>query len=353
VAIRYILAAWTFACLFAATAAGDDLAVETMLDELDSPSAVAVRPGGTMDRFEIFVAERAAGQIIKWVAGETEPQPAIVGFQPGGADEGRSQQTGLQAIHFLDPTRLVVIAADQDRTALVRSYELRDDAPVKADAMHEQVGVAAQNGIRRGTEALRLHDVARTLANDRVPDLMIVTATGDERERGLWKVPVRAGTIGDLLPFAAETQRSSPLLGGVRGGSHPTAIAVSNQGYVAVAQAKDSHSELAFYNPIDGARLMQCALDLTNIAALAYSPQTGNLYAAAVNSDEVDSGIYRIDDESQPAAPACKAIKVADIKHPTAMAFAPDGTLYVSAMGDNDDDTRYDNGVLLKITGNF
>ena len=89
-------------------------------------------------------------------------------------------------------------------------------------------------------------------------------------------------------------------------------------------------------------------LELGAVVGLAYSSITGRLYAADFGRGEAPGGIYRIDDDSQPGQPACRVVKIADIPRPTALAFAPDGTLYVTTFGDADN-----SGTLTALTGNL
>ncbi|GAG33499.1 unnamed protein product, partial [marine sediment metagenome] len=90
--------------------------------------------------------------------------------------------------------------------------------------------------------------------------------------------------------------------------------------------------------------------DLHDLVALAYSP-SGQLYAAdfAAN-DVVAGGIYRIDDARADGRQTCRSVKIASITHPLAMAFTPDGHLYVTAFGEGENAKQ---GSLLKITGDF
>ena len=85
------------------------------------------------------------------------------------------------------------------------------------------------------------------------------------------------------------------------------------------------------------------ATNLKQLVGLAYSPTSGSLYAA-----DFAGGIHRIDDASEPGRPACRTVKVADVSKPTALAFAPDGALYVVTFGSADDD-----GTLEVVTGNL
>jgi hypothetical protein len=189
--------------------------------------------------------------------------------------------------------------------------------------------------------------------------MLVITAAGDERGRALWKMPLRAGTIGELAPFAAKPAG--------RSAAPPTAVTVGVRGFVVLAySATDDQpqSELAFYNPINGNRVLQMTCELPNIVALAYSPHSGNLYAASSQADDLTSaisvepssenstgGVYRLDDASQPGARACATTKVADVRNLTAMTFAPDGALYITTKG-NDKETS-ESGALLRITGDL
>jgi hypothetical protein len=79
------------------------------------------------------------------------------------------------------------------------------------------------------------------------------------------------------------------------------------------------------------------------------------LYAASYGSEEPEvapqeTGIFRLEDASQPGQPAARAVKVADVPRPTAMAFAPDGALYVTADG-NLLPRGSRNGSLVKLVG--
>jgi hypothetical protein len=73
------------------------------------------------------------------------------------------------------------------------------------------------------------------------------------------------------------------------------------------------------------------------------------LYAAnAPTTDDAKAGIYRIDGATNGGAPACKAVKVADARNPTALTFAADGALYVATSSSPKDSKG---GTLLKLTG--
>jgi glucose/arabinose dehydrogenase len=170
------------------------------------------------------------------------------------------------------------------------------------------------------------------LANDHVPDQLLVAAREGSDPATVWKLPIRAGTLdqsAQFLPPSAE--------------SPAAAIAISHQGYVVVTSASGDQgsapTELRFHTPLDGQQVMALPLGLENVRALAYSPRSGNLYAASYGAEAgefnpEESGIFRIEDASQPGKPAARAVRVANVVRPTDLAFAADGTLYVSTTGE-------------------
>jgi hypothetical protein len=46
-----------------------------------------------------------------------------------------------------------------------------------------------------------------------------------------------------------------------------------------------------------------------------------------------EGGLFRLDAETKEGAQSLKAVKIASLDKPTALAFAPDGTLYVTVVG--------------------
>lgn len=143
------------------------------------------------------------------------------------------------------------------------------------------------------------------------------------------KARVQAGVVGAPQPFGPKDDAESPR-----------AVAISNSGRLVVG---DASGRLAFYSPIDGTLELAMETNLKGLVGLAYSPMSGSLYAA-----DFAGGIHRIDDASKPARPACRTVKVADVSRPTALAFAPDGALYVVSFGSGDGD-----GTLEVVSGDL
>ncbi len=158
-------------------------------------------------------------------------------------------------------------------------------------------------------------------------------------------VPIRAGTLGESVPARFE---------GVVPDFHIGGMAVGKSGYVTaatnVAADPARPSRLTFFSPLDRRIIMQLPTELSRIVGLAYSSKTGNLYVAnAATAGNYPAGIYRIDRSTKPDA-AVAAVKITEIPYPTALAFAVDGSLYVTASGDGKDS---DAGSLWVLSGNL
>ncbi len=317
---RTIRAVGTLACLFATNCFAEDATVETVLSGLNYPNGVAVRPNESANVYEVFVSDSGAGRIVKVRSDQTNTSSdAITGF---AAESG-----GPHALFFLERDHLVVAS---DGQLAVRMYELSNEpTPLTADNPKQTVEHAAVESV---------FEFARTRDNDNVPDLLIVAGSNLEWPAGIGKIPIRAGTLGKLSPLVSKSSHDRRSFG----------VAVDKHGYVAVGHTdmvdNSRDSSLTFYDPATGMAAVSFPIALHLIHGLAYHPTNDNLYALDHGSDAQSGGLYRLDDASQPGKPACKAVKIATINRPTALAFAPDGTLYITAPRDKQ-------GELLRVRG--
>jgi hypothetical protein len=300
-----------------------DAVVETVLKDLNRPCGIAVRPGGTADRFDVFIAESGAGRVVRWSTQAPQQVTEVAsGFGTHAAADVFHQQ-GPLALSFLDPGLLVVGTTSDDRGDLLRAYELPDGEKVlAADATSE---AATGNKSSRGESCTAM---SRSRVNEFVTDRLFLAVRDANGRARLMASRVQAGMLGGPQAFGPQDAES------------PRAIAISNSGRVVVG---DAEGGLTFCSPIDGKVELAVPTDLKQLIGLAYNPSSGSLYAA-----DFAGGIHRIDDASQPGHPECRTVKVADIVHPTALTFGPDGSLYVVTFGSGDA-----NGTLSIVTGDL
>jgi hypothetical protein len=325
------------------TALAADVSVEKVIGNLEGPCALAVRPGSSGPS-DVFVAECGAGRVVRIEGDKSGRSKEVISGFPPQAAEGKSNENssvvGVQSLFFLDRTRLVVAGGDAGGKPFIRLYEVGDtNSSQKASDAKQDVELSPNDD--QAASIRSFHDVARTQPNDKVADLLIAAARGERRPAGLWKVAIRANTLGDIAPLGKAKSDGTPQ---VVGGT-----AIADSGYIAIASGINPDSQpstLTFINPLNGQTVFRIKTDLERIVSLAYNPTTGNLFAADASSLSKSGGIYRLDEDSELGKPACKAIKVADVARPTALTFAADGTLYVTALGENGG-----TGSLLTITG--
>jgi hypothetical protein len=328
-----VVVAGIAALRFASPSPAADFVAETMLTELSNPSSVAVRPiTANSAIYEVLVYDRGAGRIL--AVRNNEPMKTIEVIKGLESDDGPA------ILYVLDDSHLVVTGAE----AFLAVYPLTEPGQsLSADESTQKV--EAGDDVHSST-ARRINAVARTRANDHVPDMLIVAATGDSGPGQLLKIPIRADTLGELTPLNPQSKSN---------GNSVTALAVSDQGFIVAAEsaspAQPAVCHIAFYNPIDGSRLLRLPVELRTITGMAFSPVSGNLYVTGTAPGiRKGAGIYRIDDRNKEDERACEAVKITDIDQSTSLAFAADGALYVTTAGDADSNEK---GTLQKITGDF
>jgi hypothetical protein len=315
-----LLIGWLCFLAVAASAFAQSAEPTVTLKNLNHPCGISFRPGGTADRYDVFIAETGAGRVVRWSTSAPEQaNPVIEGFDSGKAFD-RFAPRGPVALWFLDPGMLVVGTAAAKADDVLRNYELPEEGETLA-------ATDAASSARSGGDNAVCLSITRSRANEFVTDALLL-ATRDAKSGRLMKARIQAGIVGKMRPFLATEAEAQPL-----------AVATSPAGRIVVA---DDGGGLTFYNPIDGDAELRLTTELKQIAGLAYSPTTNSLYAA-----DFQQGLYRIDDASEPGHPACKAVQIAAVKEASALAIAPDGSLYLVTFGDGK------TGTLQVLTGNL
>lgn len=335
---------------FSTTSLWADVKVETVLETLINPSGVAVQP----ETGVVFVSDSGAGRVIRVVDGKA--QDVITDFPMDVYGEDPKYDIGPLGLLFLDKDTLVVGGGgNPDGEELVRVYTVpaAGEEAIKADNMKENIGPLIKTEEMAGEG--NFYAVA---ANEAA---IFVTCNGDDTKGWVARAD-RDIKLGELTRFIA-TKETVDV-------DAPVGITISPDGHLVVGQMGEittskeetvlKDSLLSFYAASDGTPLLHLETGLFDITSLVYSPKTGQLYAldfAWMASKE--GGLFRLDGEGAGKDQTCKAVKQASLDKPTAMAFGPDGTLYITVFGTpgevKEDDKKRDAekkrkpGKLLKV----
>ena len=343
-----------------------DFEVERVVSSLANPSSIAWRPQiSRRAPSELFICENRRGRIVRIRSDQPDKVEVVIdGFRQGELPNGPGDSIGPQAIAFVggNPDYLAVTEVEAtDDTTRVRVFRLpaKRERLEATDAAQDLTPVAGNTGDEESD--VRFADL--------VDNGVALFISSFDDQSTIYMSPVQAATLrAPPRPFATSKDWTGLA------GRH--SLAISPDGYLLVAQLGDvvagSDSLLTFVSPpvtasdvarrgVTGKFLLTLTTGLRDIVALAYAPQSGNLYAAdfAANDPE-QGGIYRLDDAGVvDGQRACRATRIASVPWPTDMAFAADGVMWVVARSDPNQNPSTTSspddeaGVLLRITGAF
>jgi len=311
----------------------ENYAVETVLEDLDRPGGVVLRVGSAKaGPLELFFSENGAGRILRIATDRPqEIREVITGLSKNSLGDEFFSRLGPIGLAFLTRTKLAVGGGGQGAIGL---YVLPDDgSTLAADQPSHTVGVS-RNGL--------FFAMAKS-------DKTLFMAGANQDQGWILQSEVGANRLATLGSFAIEKKTDG--LGKATGIAitprpRPPFLVVAHVGSLETPQ----DSTISFYVPSSATVAMNLGTGLHDMVALAYSP-TGQLYAAdfALNEEE-SGGIYRLDDARVDGQQACQAVKIASIPRPTSLAFTSDGTLFVTALGADENAKQ---GIIVKITGEF
>ncbi|HZN34826.1 MAG TPA: hypothetical protein VFB80_13450 [Pirellulaceae bacterium] len=315
-------------------AAAQDVKVETVVGGLSNPCGVAVQPGTGA----VVVSDSANGRVCRVDGGKLVD--LITGFPKDVFGKGPFYDIGPLGVAFSGDGKSLIVGDGgfKDGEECVRVYTMPEagkpalnfdkDATAKLGPLAPAEGVLGEGN---------LYAIAVT------PTALYVTCNGDDTKGWVARATIEGTKYGKLeryLPTKEMVEVDAPV-----------GITINKQGDIVVGQFgennKPKDSLLSFYSAKTGKLLKNDETGLYDITALAYSPKTGLLYAtdfAWMKTDE--GGLFRID----AAQTGVKATKIVGLDKPTALAFAPDGTLYITVIGPKGaEENAPKDGKLLKI----
>lgn len=295
--------------------------LEQVFAGLDQPTAVAIQPKTET----VFIAESAARKIVRAVDGK--PHDVVTGFATANVRLGTTEfAAGPLGITFLDGKTLAVVGAGPEagpqRLSIISVPEPKKPA-LSASTTKFPPQALPEEGRGAGEENFR--SVAATSAG------VYIAVHGNDAQAGgglIAKAEVNGTKVGELTRFVpgSDKQRLSPA-----------GLAISPRGEVVVAYQGEHNtpgdSQLAFFNSKSGQQLLSLQTGLSDIVALAYSPK-GQLYALdAAGHDPAQAGLFQLVADYNSGKTRIKPIKIATLRQPSSLAFASDGTLYITTLG--------------------
>ncbi len=321
-----------------------DFQTEVLLADLDNPAGLALRPTQAKSGpYELFFAESGAGRVLSVSTNALEQvDEVLVDFPLGTLGQQPAYRVGPLGLAFISRTKLVVGAKGESPGAdLLASFTLPSDDAVLTAAEKDHAVGPIKAKLAAQIDDLQFGGLAMA---DRT---CFLTTGGQDSQGWIFKSGIEANRLAYLQPFI-DLQK-------IVGFGAPAGIAViphPRPAYLVVALmgSRDTpqDSRLAFFVPASGELALNLPTGLHDIISLAYSP-TGQLYAADFSwHDEQAGGVYRIDDAQIDGRQTCRAVKIASIVRPFSLAFAPDGSLFVTSLGEGENAKQ---GTLVKITG--
>ncbi len=288
-------------------------ALTTYVEGLDNPSGIAVQP----ETGVVFVSDSGAGRIVKIVNGAAEP--VVTDFKTDIYGKGPQYNIGPLGLLFLDKNTLVVGGGDlPDGEEKLYVFDLTDmKEPLKAEAAKAALSLPAEGEIKGEGNFYAL-----AAADGGV----FVTCNGDDTKGWVSRATVEGNLLKDFkrsLPTKEKVEVDAPV-----------GITTSPRGELVVGQMGEinvpNDSLLTFYDPKDGAMLLNLKTELHDITSVAYSPR-GQLYALDFAwMDTTQGGLFQLLKDD---AKGVRTKKIVALDKPTAMAFGPDGVLYITVIG--------------------
>ncbi len=317
--------------------------VQDIVINLYNPCGVTVQP----KTGHVYISDSGNLRLLRFTPAKGEQAPSIaevvVGFPKDVYGKGPKYEIGPLGLLFATDNLLAVGGGGKpDGEEVLWFFDVSQikDKPIEAKAAKFIAGpIPKSDKTNRGEGNF----YALTLAAGAV----YVTTNGDDTKGWVARCPIKDGTPGKLeLAIATKPQVEVDA---------PVGVTTSPQGKLVVGQAGEINvpedSLLTFYDPASGKLELKLETPLYDIVALAYHPKSGTLYAldfAWMAPDK--AGLYRLD-VTTGDKPSLKVTKVLKLDKPTAMAFTPEGQLYITLIGTAKEGDKYKPGKLIRVSG--
>lgn len=307
-----------------------EMEAQVVLEDLNNPCGLAFQP----ETGTLFVADSGNHQVIKVVDGKAEPM--ITDFPHDVYGKGPIVNIGPLGLLFLNKNTLVVGGGGlPDGEELLRVYELpENDEPIKADGMKSSFRLEETDDIKGEGN---FYALAAT------PEAIYVTCNGDDTKGWVARAVLEGQQIESYERYLA-TKEATQV-------DAPVGVAISPEGYLVIGQMGEinipSDSLITFYDANSKEMLLNIETDLHDIAAVAYSPR-GQMYVLDYSwADPSQGGLFQIIEDLE-SDTGVRTKKIMSLDKPTAMAFDADGSLFITVLGEADEEGN-SKGQLIQV----
>jgi sugar lactone lactonase YvrE len=321
-----------------------------VLGDLDHPSGVAIQP----ETGHVFISDTGRGRVVRWVEGQL--QPVVVRFPSADTGQDVGGRPGPLGLIFLDNQTLAIgVGGASGERASVRVVRIPPPGsdPISADS-------AIRLDSADDTVAGVVEGACYSLAKTKLKTIDALLATGGDVSQAGWLAVIPL-LKPDQLAAAESYGRLTRLLPANSGDAlhGPRGISIGPYGELVVGQmgeiGEQADGRLTIYRMSDGKRLLDLPTGLYDVAAIAYGKPLApsnkrRLYALDFATSRPDAaGLFRLDAQWRDGQIGVQATRISTLPHPTAMAFAPDGTLYVCQFGVARDGDPQPSGQLVRF----
>ncbi|MEM9702520.1 MAG: hypothetical protein AAF907_08760 [Planctomycetota bacterium] len=306
----------------------DAIEPELLVKNLETPTGLAIAPQSG----DVMIATR-------WGVYRYVPQPHAIFIEVEGYDEADTVgedgewEIGPLSLTFLSDSELAVGGgADPEGEELVKTFEISLD-PRAAGALIQntdakQIAGPVEAATAGGEGAGNFTGIA-------VGEKGVYVSTSGTTPKGwILKVPVEDGKFGEIEPFLATADVAK--VGG------PGPMAKDADGNLVVGLwggPMPGDDAIGVFNEAGELQGVYRG-EIGEFGGLAYSPKTKALYATDMGLSTDRGGLYRVTLEGE----ELKSEKILALDKPAGLAFAEDGTLYLTTLGTPDESQRTPDG---------
>ncbi|MDP7303006.1 MAG: hypothetical protein QGG09_07890 [Pirellulaceae bacterium] len=329
-----ILNAVAMVVLTASPLVAADPTIETVIDGLYNPCAVAVQP----EIGHVFVSDSGAGRVVRVVDGKA--QDVIVGFEKDVYGKGPKFDIGPLGLVFLNKDTLVVGGGDKpDGDELLRVFSVPGvgSPAIKASDATGSFNMPATEDVKGEGN---FHGLAAT------NKAVFVTCNGDDTKGWIARAVLEKGKVTEFKRFLP-TKEATDI-------DAPIAAVISPKGQLVIGQGGEvtvpEDALLTFYNAKTGKMLLNLKTGLYDITGLAYSADGKKLFATDFAwMKTTEGGLFQLVGTNDNGKQSVEAKKLVSLDKPTALAVIDD-TIYVTVFGTPTEGSDARSGKLVRVT---